>query len=119
MQIKRNEIVVRQSNMKSYMSVRNKMSKQQNRSELGIISDVLQVAMNCGRRGVLISSIVIGANLSHYTAIEKCQKLVHFGLMKSAYNGKNQIYSITENGIQFFQELQKFIEVVKQAKIRY
>lgn len=95
------------------------MSKQQYRSELGIISDVLQVTMDSGRNGAIISTISRGANLSHYTAVEKCQKLVGFGLIETANNEKNHSYTITEKGIQFFQEMRKFIEIVEQVKIRY
>ena len=95
------------------------MSKQQYRSEFGIISDVLQVTMDCGRRGALISSIAREANLSHYTAVEKCQKLVGFGLIESVNSKKNHAYSITEKGMQFFQEMRKFIDIIEQVKIRY
>ena len=95
------------------------MSKQQYRSELGIISDVLQVTIDCGRNGAIISAIARGANLSHYTAVEKCQKLVSFGLMDNVNKEKNHTYSITEKGIQFFAEMRKFIEIVEQVKIRY
>ena len=95
------------------------MSKQQYRSEMGVISDVLQVTMDCGRHGALISSIARGANLSHYTAVEKCQKLVDFGLMESASDKSNRTYIITEKGLQFFQEIQKFIAIVRAVKIRY
>lgn len=95
------------------------MSKQQYRSELGIISDVLQVALDNGRSGAIISTISRGANLSHYTAVEKCQKLVGFGLMDIANQERNNSYTITEKGIQFFQEMRKFIEIVEQVKIRY
>jgi hypothetical protein len=43
---------------------------------MGIISDILRVTMDFGRQGAIISSIDRRANLSHYTAIEKCQKVV-------------------------------------------
>lgn len=95
------------------------MSKQQYRSEMGIISDVLGVAMDCGKQGAIISSISRRANLSHYTAIKECKKLVDFGLIESVNDKKNRIFIITEKGIQFFQELQKFIEIVQAVKIRY
>jgi len=95
------------------------MSKQQYRSEMGIISDVLEVAMDCGRQGAIISSIARRANLSHYNTLEKCQKLVDFGLLESASDKKNRIYIITEKGMKFFQEMQKFIELVRAVKIRY
>ena len=95
------------------------MSKQQYRSEMGIISDILHVTMDYGRQGVVISSIARRANLSHYAAIEKCQKLVDFGLMESMIDKRNHIFIITEKGIQFFQKMQQFIEIVQDMKIRY
>ena len=95
------------------------MSKQQYRSEMGIISDVLGVVMDCGKQGEIISSIARSANLSHYVALEKCQKLVGFGLMESISNNRNRTFIITEKGIQFFHEMQKFIEMVQSVKIRY
>lgn len=95
------------------------MSKQQYRSEMGIISDILHVTMDCGRQGVVISSIARRANLSHYAAIAKCQKLVGFGLMESVIDKINHIFIITEKGIQFFQKMQKFIEIVQDMKIKY
>lgn len=94
------------------------MPKQQYRSEIGIISDILFATVDCGRQGVLISSIARRANLSHYTAIEKCQKLVNFGLMESISDKRNRVFIITEKGIQFFQEMQKFIEIAQAIKIR-
>lgn len=95
------------------------MSKQQYRSEMGIISDVLGVVMVNGKQGTIISSIARNANLSHNTALEKCQKLVGFGLMESIINDKNRTFVITEKGILFFQEMKKFIELVESVKIRY
>ena len=95
------------------------MSKQQYRSEMGIISAVLGVVMECGNQGTIISSIARNANLSHYTALEKCQKLVGFGLMESVVDNKNRTFVITEKGILFFHEMQKFIELVESVKIRY
>ena len=95
------------------------MSKPQYRSEMGIISDVLGVVMDCGMQGSIISSMARNANLSHYTALEKCQKLVGFGLMESKSDARNRTFIITEKGIQFFHEMQKFIEMVQSVKIRY
>ena len=94
------------------------MSKQQYRAEMGIISDILKTAMDCGTQGTIISSIARISNLSHYTAVEKCQKLVGFGLMESRQYKRGQIYVITEKGIQFFRELQRFEEYIQALKIR-
>ena len=93
--------------------------KQQYRSEIGIISEVLQITMDYGIQGTIISSIARRANLSHYTAMEKCQKLMNFGLMQSREDKKSRYYVITEKGIQFYHEMQKFLEIAQEIKIRY
>src|SRR5579872_857809 len=93
--------------------------KQQYRSEVGIISEILQIAMDCGMQGTIISSIARRANLSHYTAMEKCQKLIDFGLMELKSDKKSRSYTITEKGIRFYQEMQKFLEIAQEIKIRY
>lgn len=80
------------------------MSKQPYRSEIGIISDILRVALDYGRQGAMISSIARRANLSHYIAIEKSQKLVDFELMESVSDNRNRIFIVTEKGIQFFRK---------------
>ena len=94
------------------------MSKQQYRTEMGIISDILQTTMDHGTQGIIISSIARVSNLSHYTALEKCQKLVGFGLMGSKKYKRGQIFTITEKGILFFRELQRFEEYIQALKIR-
>jgi predicted transcriptional regulator len=93
--------------------------KQQYRSEVGIISEILQVTMDCGMQGIIISSIARRANLSHYTAMEKCQKLIDFGLMESRADKRSRSFVITEKGIKFHQEIQKFLEIAQEIKIRY
>lgn len=93
--------------------------KQQYRSEVGIISEILQITMEYGMEGTIISSIARRANLSHYTAMDKCQKLINFGLMESREDKKSRYFVITEKGIKFYQEMQKFLQVVQEIKIRY
>src|SRR5574337_77264 len=93
--------------------------KQQYRSEVGIISEILQVTMDCGMQGTIISSIARRANLSHYTAMEKCQKLIDFRLMESRTDKKTRSFVITEKGIKFHQDMQKFLEIAQEIKIRY
>ncbi len=92
------------------------MPKHQYSAEIGIISDILRVMLDYGRHGAIISSISRRANLSHYTATEKCQKLIDFGLVKSTNDEGNHTFIITEKGIQFFQEMQKFIETAQEIK---
>ena len=95
------------------------MSKQQYRSEMGIISEILCVTMDGGKGGVIISSIARRVNLSHYALIVKSQKLIDAGLVESTSNNRNHILVVTEKGIQFFQELQKFIEIAQSIKMRF
>jgi predicted transcriptional regulator len=84
-----------------------------------MISDILSVTMESGREGTIISAIARRANMSHYAAIEKCQKLIDAGLVESLSNDRNRIFVITEKGIQFFQEIKKVIEAAQVIKIRY
>ncbi|MGI0018289.1 MAG: winged helix-turn-helix domain-containing protein [Nitrosotalea sp.] len=93
--------------------------KHQYRSEVGIVSEILQITMDCGMQGTIISSIARRANLSHYTAMEKCQKLIDFGLMESRTDKKSRSFVITEKGIKFHQEMEKFLEIAQEIKIRY
>jgi predicted transcriptional regulator len=95
------------------------MSKQQYRSKIGIISEILGTTMDSGRDGAMISSISRRTNLSHYALTENCQKLIDAGMMQSTTSDKNHIFVITEKGIQFFQELQKFIEIAQSVKMRF
>ena len=95
------------------------MSKQPYRSELGMIADILQVAMEYGRQGTIITTIARRANLSHYTATDKCQKLIDFGLMELKTDKKSNFFIITEKGMQFYAELQRFTETVQAIRVRY
>lgn len=95
------------------------MSKQPYRSELGMIADILQVAMDYGRQGAIITTITRKANLSHYAATDKCQKMMDFGLLESRQDRKSNFFAITEKGIRFYEELQKFTDTVQAIKIRY
>lgn len=84
-----------------------------------MISDILSVTADYGTQGTIISSIARRANLSHYAAVDKCQKLIDLGLMISINNGKNHNFIVTEKGIVFFQELQKFIKIAQEVNIRF
>ncbi|HEV2192765.1 MAG TPA: winged helix-turn-helix domain-containing protein [Nitrosopumilaceae archaeon] len=95
------------------------MSKQQYRSEMGIISDILGVTMDGGTQGVIVSAISRRANLSHYAVLEKCQKLIDAGLVESMKDNRNRLFVITEKGIRFFQEFQRFQNIVQTMNLRY
>ena len=74
---------------------------------MGIMGDILDVTMEGGRSGVIVSAISRKANLSHYAVLDKCEKLVSAGLVESVKNDRNRVYLITEKGLQFFQEFKK------------
>ena len=95
------------------------MSKQQYRSEMGIIADILGVTMDGGSQGVIVSAISRRANLSHYAVLEKCQKLIDAGLVESIKDDRNRLFMITEKGIRFFQEFQRFQNIVQTMNLRY
>ena len=95
------------------------MSKQQYRSEMGIIADILGVAMDGGMQGVIVSAISRRANLSHYAVLEKCQKLIDAGLVESMKADRNRLFKITDKGIRFFQEFQRFQGIVQGLNLRY
>jgi len=58
----------------------------QNRSQMGIIGDILDVTIQGGREGVNISTVSRKANLSYYAVLDKCEKLISAGLVKSIKN---------------------------------
>ena len=93
--------------------------QQKNRSSIGIIGDILDAAAYQGRSGVNISAVSRKANLSHYIAIEKCDNLVRAGLIESKRTPRNVIFTITDKGIQFFQELKRFKHIMEQANLKY
>jgi len=95
------------------------MSKQQYRSEMGIMADILCVTMDGGTQGVIVSAISRRANLSHYAVLDKCQKLIDAGLVDSMKDNRNRLFVITEKGIRFFQEFQRFQSLVQSMNLRY
>ena len=98
---------------------RDSMSKQQYRSEMGIMGDILDVTMDGGRNGVIVSAISRKANLSHYAVLDKCEKLIAAGLIESVKNDRNRVFILTEKGIEFFQEFQKFQSLIQSMNLRY
>ena len=86
---------------------------------MGIMGDILDVTMDGGRQGTIVSAISRRANLSHYAVIEKCEKLSSAGLVESVRTDKNRLYTITEKGLQFVQEFRRFQSVLDGMNLRY
>ena len=95
------------------------MPKQQYRSEMGIMGDILDVTVNGGREGVIVSAISRKANLSHYAVLDKCEKLIEAGLMESVKNDRSRVFLITTKGLEFFQEFKRFQGLVESMNLRY
>ena len=95
------------------------MSKQQYRSEMGIMGDILDVTMDGGQSGVIVSAISRRANLSHYAVLDKCEKLINAGLMQSERKDRNRFFRITDKGLDFIQEFQKFQNLIESMNLRY
>ncbi len=95
------------------------MAKQQYRSEIGILNDILGVIADSGRNGVAISTVSRMANVSYNSINEKCQKLVDADLVKSVKDGRGCMFFITEKGVGFLEQLRKFTDAMKSMNIRY
>ena len=99
--------------------VTSKSFLKRHRSNLSITRDILQACVDAGADGVLISKISQKANLSYSTAINNCQKLINANMVQSFRNERKHVFTITEKGIRFFKEFQKFHDVVKELNLVY
>lgn len=95
------------------------MPKNRYRSEVGIIKAILHAIKEHGKPGLLLSSISTLANLSHYIAKEKCQKLSEAGLIDFQHESGRRLIVITERGLAVSGEIQHFTEIAQSIKIRY
>jgi len=86
---------------------------------MAIIGDILDVTMQGGRKGVIVSNISRKANMSYYAVLDKCERLISAGLVESTKNDRNRIFRITEKGLQFFQEFRRFQSLVESMNLRY
>lgn len=93
--------------------------KQQSRSTLGITGDILQACIDAGLDGILVSEISLKANLSYTAVMKNCKKLIDAGLVRSVRNKRCYIFIITEKGIRFFREFQKFQDVIRELNIKF
>lgn len=94
-------------------------SRHQYRTTLGITLDILQTCMDAGVNGILVSRVSQKANLSHNAVVNNCQRLVDAGMINTVRIKRKYIFTITEKGIRFFYELEKFQDTIKEINIRY
>jgi predicted transcriptional regulator len=109
-------------NLKTEMSFgmfsRKPALKHQYRTSMGILSDILQIIIDAGMQGVIVSEIARKANLSYTTTVENCQKLTNASLMKSFRRGRNYIFAFTPKGMEFFREFKRFQEITQEMNLR-
>ena len=59
------------------------------------------------------------ANLSHGAVVDNCQRLTDAGMIETNRIKRKYIFIITEKGIKFFYELEKFQDMLRKINIRY
>ncbi|MGI0069224.1 MAG: winged helix-turn-helix domain-containing protein, partial [Nitrosopumilaceae archaeon] len=92
--------------------------KQQYRTSMGILSEIMQIIMDAGMEGVIVSELSRKSNLSYSAAVENCQKLIDASLIGSTRKGRNYIFVITSKGIEFFREFKRFQEITNGMNLR-
>ena len=105
------------NNQKMLLPLQNR-SKRPYRAGTGIMIDILNVVKDCGLQGAKISEIARKANLSHYSTLEKCQKMTDVELLRSKQDRRNHMYIITEKGISFCHHIEEFLTLVQSIGIR-
>lgn len=95
------------------------MAKSQYRSEMAVIHEILAITADGGRFGANITNISLKANLSHYAVMERCEKLLDAGLVEQQVDKRSRVFRITEKGVMFFKELDRFQDIVCSMNLRY
>jgi len=101
-----------------FNSVQKTIPKHQYRTSMGILSEILQIIMDAGMEGVMVSELSRRSNLSYRVTVENCQKLIDASLIESIRRGRNCLFAITPQGIGFFREFKKFQEITCQMNLR-
>lgn len=94
------------------------MAKAPYRSEMRIMHEILAITANDGVSGTNVSKIASKANLSHYAVTERCQRLIEAGVIELQVKKRNRIFYITERGRMFFQELDRFQDMVSSLNLK-
>ena len=70
------------------------------RTSMGILSEIMQIIMDAGMEGVMVSELSRKSNLSYNATVDNCQKLVIASLVETFRRGRNCIFVITPKGIE-------------------
>lgn len=93
-------------------------SQKQYRSATELVRQIMEIISDSGQEGVLISVIARKAGISHTSVLDKCQKLVDAGLLKTDVGHRSRRYYTTEEGLSFFAMLTKYAELLQTMNIR-
>jgi predicted transcriptional regulator len=93
----------------------NGMLRKRYRTELEIMSDILEIITETGLIGVSITTLARNANLSYSVAYDKIDKLMKSDLV-NIHVEKNNMFVITEKGIKFFHELRQFKDFMQEIR---
>lgn len=88
------------------------------RTSMGILSEILQILMDAGMEGVMVSELSRKSNLSYNATVDNCQKLITASLIADSRKGRNYMFVITQKGIEFFQEFKRFQEFTNEMNLR-
>lgn len=100
-------------------SVESFMAKAQYRSKMAQIHEILAIISYEGQNGTNVSNIAHKANLSHQTVIESCKQLVDSGLVEQHLDKRNRIFQMTDKGMMFFKEIDRFQSIVCSLNLKY
>lgn len=89
------------------------------RTSMGIISEIMQILMDAGMGGVMVSELSRKSNLSYNATVDNCQKLIAATLVETSRRGRNLIFVMTPKGIEFFQKFKRFQEFTSELNLRY
>lgn len=90
----------------------------QYRSATELVRQIMETITNTGQDGILISVIARKAGISHTSVLDKCQKLVNAGLLKTDVGHKSRRYFATDEGLRFFAMLTKYAELLQTMNVR-
>ena len=94
-------------------------SSKPRRTQICSLGDILSVIKEGGRDGIIISIISRRANLSHNVALQKCSKLSSAGLIEEKILEQRKAFHITEKGLDFLNEFEKFQILVKPFNLKF
>jgi predicted transcriptional regulator len=100
-------------------SIGNLMAKAQYRSKMAQTHEILAIISYEGQEGTNVSNIAHKANLSHHTVIESCKQLVESGLIEQHIDKRNRIFQMTDKGMLFYKEMDRFQNIVCSLNLKY